>query len=186
VNQELEDLPFCKCGCGERVTKKGNVWIHNHHPHPKKPKPKPQLCECGCGEYASPGCKFISGHNSRINHGMKGKKHSQESLEKMSLSHIILYKDEKERDKISKTVIKLWKDIEYRERVINARKDYYSQMDDPGQEMVTHHYIYDFNDLNKYTIEVTRSEHLTIHNNLRWSGLEVPCINIMKEKQDES
>lgn len=54
-------------------------------------------------------------------------------------------------------------------------------MDDPSQEMVTHHYIYDFNDLTKYTIEVTRSEHTTIHNNLRFAKLEIPHINIMKE-----
>jgi hypothetical protein len=26
-----EDLPFCACGCGERVSKKGNKWIHNHN-----------------------------------------------------------------------------------------------------------------------------------------------------------
>jgi hypothetical protein len=52
-------------------------------------------------------------------------------------------------------------------------------MDDPKLEMCIHHYIYDFNDLNKYTIEVTRSEHSTIHNNLRRIGLEVPHINIM-------
>ena len=61
-------------------------------------------------------------------------------------------------------------------------KDLYVKMDNPGQEIVMHHYIYDFNDLNKYIIPVTRSEHLTIHNRLRWSGLEVPCINILKDE----
>jgi len=25
------ELPFCACGCGERVTKKGNKYIHGHH-----------------------------------------------------------------------------------------------------------------------------------------------------------
>jgi hypothetical protein len=27
----IEKLPFCACGCGERVTKKGNTYIHGHH-----------------------------------------------------------------------------------------------------------------------------------------------------------
>ena len=57
----------------------------------------------------------------------------------------------------------------------------YDDMDNPGEQMIKHHYIYDFNDLDKYTIEVTRSEHATIHHNIRRAGLEVPCINIMKD-----
>ena len=60
-----------------------------------------------------------------------------------------------------------------------AAKKRYAEMDDPGLEMCIHHYIYYFNDLTKYTIIVTRSEHSTIHNNLRRVGLEVPHINIM-------
>lgn len=111
---------------------------------------------------------------------MQGKKHSRESLEKMSISHLELYENSKEREKISTAVAKLWESPIYREKIINARKEYYNEMDDPGQEIVTHHYIYDFNDLSKYTIKVTRSEHLTIHNNLRWAGIQVPCINILK------
>ena len=27
------DLPFCECGCGERVTKPWNRFISNHHSH---------------------------------------------------------------------------------------------------------------------------------------------------------
>ena len=40
-NNESEELPFCECGCGERVKNLGK--------------------------------KFISGHNARVNHPMKGK-----------------------------------------------------------------------------------------------------------------
>ena len=57
----------------------------------------------------------------------------------------------------------------------------YAEMENPGLEICNHHYIYDFNDLTKYTILVTRSEHTIIHNNLRAAGLEVPHINILKE-----
>jgi len=27
----VEELSFCACGCGERVTKKGNIYIQGHH-----------------------------------------------------------------------------------------------------------------------------------------------------------
>ena len=40
------------------------------------------LCECGCGGEASPGKRFISGHNARVNPPTKGKKYSKESKEK--------------------------------------------------------------------------------------------------------
>lgn len=76
---------------------------------------------------------------------------------------------------------KTWKDLSVREKRIHGIKKVYDEMDDSGQQIVNHHYIYDFNDLSKYTIPVTRSEHTTIHNNLRAAGIEVPCINILKE-----
>ena len=41
------------------------------------------LCECGCGGEASPGMRFISGHNSRMYSYNKGKKLSKESKEKI-------------------------------------------------------------------------------------------------------
>jgi len=44
-------------------------------------------CQCGCGEMTAPGKKFLPGHNSRINHPMKGKKHSPEAIRKMKESH---------------------------------------------------------------------------------------------------
>lgn len=41
------------------------------------------LCECGCGGEASPGKRFISGHNARVNTPMKkGKKLSEEAKRK--------------------------------------------------------------------------------------------------------
>ena len=87
---EKEDLPFCKCGCGERVSKKGNKFIHGHNcgnqgkKHPGmniKPEIREfirdntnkHLCHCGCGEYVEikehhftigiP--EFIHGHNRK-------------------------------------------------------------------------------------------------------------------------
>lgn len=49
------------------------------------------LCQCGCGQktlnYRGIYRKFISGHNARVNHGMKGKTHSEEVRLKLSIAH---------------------------------------------------------------------------------------------------
>ena len=76
-------LPFCECGCGERVSKPGNRFIHGHHARRKlsqkeiekrtkarienklKPIPEALPCKCGCGELAKPGNRFINGHSPR-------------------------------------------------------------------------------------------------------------------------
>lgn len=54
--------------------------------HEKNRAPlQPQLCACGCGEYAAVDerrnrvSKYVSGHNSRVAHPMKGKAHSAEA-----------------------------------------------------------------------------------------------------------
>lgn len=50
----------------------------------------PQLCACGCGEYAAVDerrnrvSKYVSGHNSRTAHPMKGKTHSTETRTKLA------------------------------------------------------------------------------------------------------
>lgn len=77
----MNELPFCECGCGRRVSKVGNRFIVGHNSRGKKfskeqvaksvkghkearlrPKPQPQLCECGCGLLTKPGNRFIDGH----------------------------------------------------------------------------------------------------------------------------
>lgn len=51
---------------------------------------EPQLCACGCGEYAAVDnrrnrvSKYVSGHNGRVAHGMKGKTHSPETRAKLA------------------------------------------------------------------------------------------------------
>ena len=92
------------------------------------------------------------------------------------------WEDSKEREKQSERQNKRYEDPKEREKSVIIQKKRYAEMDDPGLEMCTHHYIYDFNDLTKYTIEVTRGEHTTIHHNLRRAGLQVPCINILKDE----
>lgn len=54
--------------------------------HEKNRAPlQPQLCACGCGEYAAIDerrnrvSKYVSGHNARSNHPMKGRAHSDDA-----------------------------------------------------------------------------------------------------------
>jgi len=54
----------------------------------KKQRPPAVLCGCGCGEMASHGRVYLVGHNSRMNHPMEGRKHSDETRKKLSVSHL--------------------------------------------------------------------------------------------------
>lgn len=46
-----------------------------------------------------------------------------------------------------------------------------------GNDLVTHHYIYDHANPEKYTMKVTRSKHGQIHAWMRKAGIKVPHIN---------
>lgn len=50
-----------------------------------------------------------------------------------------------------------------------------------GQDIINHHYIYDHNNLNKYTTKMTRSKHGLIHRMMQLAGIIVPHINIKEE-----
>lgn len=95
-----EELPFCECGCGKKVTKKGNRFIRGHVSRVKdyhKPKPEPQLCKCGCGELTKPGKDYINGHQRREIF------HTNETRLQMLKSKIEFYEDHPERlNEISK------------------------------------------------------------------------------------
>jgi hypothetical protein len=67
-----EGRHFCKCGCGEPIPLRPEHFSegvpnyrHGHNPRPTKPRPRPLPCECGCGGVATPGRRFITGHNGR-------------------------------------------------------------------------------------------------------------------------
>lgn len=67
---EEELLSLCECGCGLRVTKSRNRFIHGHNKGSLgyiKPKLQiePTLCKCGCGFYALPGNGYLAGHQTR-------------------------------------------------------------------------------------------------------------------------
>lgn len=103
INYSIEDYPFCKCGCGERVSKINNEFILGHHA---------RVIDCvwnrGLTKETSPSVKkhsnSLKGRSKDTHIGiknqsekmknivpwMKGKKHTKESKEKMSKSIIEL------------------------------------------------------------------------------------------------
>lgn len=91
--QENQGRHYCQCGCGEPVTLRPehfNIgipkYLHGHNakanPPRKKEAPPAVLCECGCGSLATPGRRFISGHNGR------GKKRSPETRAKIAAAMV--------------------------------------------------------------------------------------------------
>lgn len=53
-----------------------------------------------------------------------------------------------------------------------------------GYDIVNHHFIYDHNNPDQHTIEITRSEHTSHHNRMRKNGLEVLHLNVTEENKD--
>lgn len=62
-------------------------------------------------------------------------------------------------------------------KISEQTKKRYDKMDDPGLEIVTHHYIYDHSDLSLNTIQMTRRDHGKLHGILRGLNYKVPHIN---------
>lgn len=103
MGKSLDYDKLCSCGCGGHP-RRGKIYVHGHHARgksswnsgltketddrlrkmwPQKEVLESKLCECNvCGRYASPGKRFISGHNNT------GKKNSKETIEKRIKSNL--------------------------------------------------------------------------------------------------
>jgi len=95
--KDLEYYPdrVCKCGCG------GRIKVHPMHKYHGIPR-------------------FMHGHNSRSNHGMKGKHHTEESKQKSRESHI-----GRPSEKKGKTYVKMYgeeKTKEIKQKIGKAHK----------------------------------------------------------------
>lgn len=133
------------------------------------------LCECGCGGEAKPGRRFILGHNRR------GQKNSPEHNAAVSVALTGVPKPPRTPehcDALSKasTGVPLSPEHIASIRESDANKAQIETMRG-GNDIVTHHYIYDESDLSKYTVKMTRSDHTSLHNILKGLGYKVPHIN---------
>lgn len=170
-------LPFCECGCGEKVTKPGNKFINAHgccgrKQSPEhiakrvrsreetklnpKPNPEPQLCKCGCGELTKPGNDYIHGHNGY----WQGKKRGP-----MADNHKLSISKGLEGHAVSE---------ETRSKISNGHK----LNPQTGNDIIEHHMIYDHSDLSKNIMKMTRSMHMKLHQLFRKYEIEIPHINI--------
>lgn len=193
------ELPFCECGCGLRVTKPGNRFRHGHHARRKlspeeiekrtksrienknKPIPEPQLCECGCGEYALPGNRFIHGHH------MRGIARTPEHSANLSKAKLGIPQTPEHNAAVSKTLTGVPHTPEHIAAVSEGLKNSDAnkvQIESMrgGDDLVTHHYIYDHNDLSLNTVQMTRSDHMKLHRLLQKLGYKVPHINVKEDK----
>lgn len=94
--QQEQGHHFCGCGCGSpieirpehfnvgipRYAVGHNTRTANPNPHAGREKPAAEPCACGCGALATPGKRFISGHNSL------GRPYSAETRQKLSASKV--------------------------------------------------------------------------------------------------
>ncbi len=177
-----EELPFCECGCGLRVRKKGHRFIYNHHRIGKKHTIEAclKMSVALTGRTLSPEhCDAISagGRNSEAakayHESMRGVPKSPEACAAMSDAHEGVPLSPEHSYAITKGL-----------QESDAVKVAYDAMIG-GNDILKHHHIYDHDDLSKYTIEMTRSQHMGIHQNMKFLGLKVPHINTGYENEDE-
>ena len=138
-----------------------------------------KLCECDCGQKVKPGRRFINGHNQ------KGKKHSDETREKISQGNIGKYHTDETKEKIS--LAKLGKTLSEETKLKMSRAKLGYKHSEESKEkirqayhsdsIVRHHLIYDHNDLSKFIVPMTRSAHAILHAVYRKAGYKVPHIN---------
>lgn len=78
---------------------------------------------------------------------------------------------------MSERTIEQFSDPEAREAARLKALQFYAKIGDPGKQIVRHHFIYDHNNPDQHTVEITRAEHASHHAWMRRNGLEVPRVN---------
>ena len=183
---------LCACGCGGVIVIKSWYkytgipdYINGHNrrgkiPHNKGKKASEETCK-KISESLT-GRKLSSEHKIAISEGNTGHEVSQESRDKNRDSNTGLKRTPETCENISVAKKKFYSEHpESIEQIRDTVQAFYDDMDDPGQQIVKHHYIYDESDLTKYTTKITRSKHALIHMVMRKEGIVVPHINIKDE-----
>lgn len=182
-------MVLCECGCGREVNP-GRRFIHGHNRRGSKHSP-----ESSIKMSKSASKRWLDQDNRNI----QSKKMIEyyrypKNRDAASERTARYFEDQDARDLASKRMIEKWLDPEYRDsqskRIINS--DEYKLIHEinienmkGGNDILKHHHIYDHNDLSKYTIEITRSEHGRLHRNMKFLGIKVPHINTGYENEDE-
>jgi len=172
---------LCKCGCGG-VVKPGNTWINGHNRRGKTPHNKgiPMSEEQkNKSSESHKGKKMLPQTRAALLNANTGRVCKEFTREKIKISNTGLKRSPETCKNISEAKIKFYKEHpEAVQKIKETVQKFYDNMDAPGQQIVKHHYIYDHNDLTKYTTEMTRATHAKIHMAMRKEGIKIPHINI--------
>lgn len=178
---------LCGCGCGLYALP-GNDYIAGHQNRGRQHSQ----------EIKDRQSEIIKQFNK--DHPEAGKIHSEfmkeyyndpKNIEANRLRSIKQFSDQSARDEMSKIKKQFYIDNPEARSILSEilrNSDIHkaaSEKKRGGYDIVKHHYIYDHNDLSKYTIKMTRSEHATLHHNLRALGIKIPHINTGHETADE-
>jgi len=182
-----EELPFCECGCGERVKNKGSIWIKNHDKRGKSLSDitKQKLRDANVDKVLTDATKLA------ISKGVKKALGDPIIRDKISKAGKKRYEDPEERKKTADITKKRYEDPEERKRTSEAVKNWHrehpdiwkgenghafgrpftdemklaiSKANSDPDQLVNHHYAYDFLRREALTIEITRKFHSKIHN----------------------
>lgn len=240
----MSELPFCECGCGERVTKDGNRFINGHNSRgegnpskqddvrkkksdamkgrtfsdetiekmrksaklrpplsdehranlSKSAKLRPPITDETRAKLSRPKSDEHKLTISKAKTGVPREPFSDEWKAAMSASQIERCKDPEEIERRSKmtsgenngmhgknhseeSIIKMRESA--KDKHGGDKNGMYGVCG--GMDIVQHHYIYDESDLSKYTVGITRSDHMRLHRLLQKLGYIVPHINVKED-----
>lgn len=179
----MNEMPLCECGCGERVTKKGNRFIHNHHRRGAKHTVETR-------ELMSSVQKDLwDDQYMRDAQSVRRKRYNldhPEAIEANRLRGIAQFATQESRDEMSRIkkqwfidnpeeieacstrMINIWDDPEYRQMMSEIRLNSVSaqfvyDMQRGGNDICWHHVAYDFGDPDALRVRITRKHHSSIH-----------------------
>ena len=190
MTEMTEELPFCKCGCGERVTRIGNKYINGHNRfgrhHSDESKDKMSAIRRGV-LHTSP-AQIAADNTRRKQHttlaqlaadeAKRGILRSPETCAKMAKSHIGVPLSPEHCATLSKVRRGVPKSPEHIAAVKKGLEESGAiERMRGGNDIVNHHYLYDDADLSKFTMPMTRSEHGKMHRRMQLDGYKVSHIN---------
>lgn len=188
-----KELPLCECGCGKPVTKEGNRFItgHNTKGIPKSPEHCAAISDAHTGVPLSPEhCAAISvglkgvpkspAHCAAISKAKKGIPNSPEHCTAISDAHKGVPFSQEHKSAISKAKL----GISIASKGVLHTSEAQIASDEGkrgGYDIIQHHYLYNHSDLSLNTVQMTRSDHMSLHRLLQKLGYIVPHINIKEE-----